>query len=465
MSRCRSLNALPRQRQASNGESFLLLLLSLSAQFQVRDLLSSSSKDLVLREDPRKGVTVSGMTELEANSVDGVMDLLHKGNARRTTEPTNKNATSSRSHAILQVTVEGQSGRLSKLSMIDLAGSERTLATESRTARNTEGAHINKSLLALSSCISSLVDGRKHIPYRDSKLTQLLKDSLGGSCLTAMIANVSPSHLAFGDTSNTLHWASRAKHIRSTTHLNEEAVDALKQRSIAEANNQRRSGVGSPSPAKLQDDNRRLTDENQQLKTELEEVKRKLKRFESFADPAHLESEIARLTKELDHERQRANYLESLCRAEHNSNSADERQQVSVKPPLEAHRIVDEDQSQRPVKRRDSLRWQRKREQRKENQMRSSDSNPRIGAASTDLSELDANKEPMRVLTRSSAAAVRSSQSGEQQQQQRGHSSALSPLRKRTRALQEALQAKQKGRQAVNGRNGVNQASIGEVSA
>lgn len=246
---------------------------------QVRDLLSSSSKELVLREDPRKGVTVAGMTELKADSVDGVMELLQQGNGRRTTEPTNKNATSSRSHAILQVMVESRnSGRVSKLSMIDLAGSERTLASESRTARSAEGAHINKSLLALSGCISSLVEGRKHIPYRDSKLTQLLKDSLGGSCQTAMIANVSPSHLAFGDTSNTLHWASRAKQIRSTTQLNEETMDALKQRSIAEAKEQRRNSGGGQSPAhaKLQEENRRLAEENRELKNEVEELKRKL---------------------------------------------------------------------------------------------------------------------------------------------------------------------------------------------
>ena len=323
---------------------------------QVRDLLSSSNKELVLREDPRKGVTVSGMTELKADSVDGVMEFLHQGNGRRTTEPTNKNATSSRSHAILQVMVESpNSGCVSKLSMIDLAGSERTLSSESRTARSAEGAHINKSLLALSGCISSLVEGRKHIPYRDSKLTQLLKDSLGGSCQTAMIANVSPSHLAFSDTSNTLHWASRAKQIRSTTQLNEETMEALNKRSIAEAREQRRASSGGQSPAnaKLQEENRRLTEENRELKGEVEELKRKVEQLSGSSvdesprrgdrqrrrtgnepaeyvrgrqGPSHeeagpssailpqngksSESEIKRLQKELERERKRSELLQ-----------------------------------------------------------------------------------------------------------------------------------------------------------
>jgi kinesin family member 18/19 len=101
--------------------------------------------------------------------------------------------------------------RVGKLSLIDLAGSERALATDQRTLRSLEGANINRSLLALSSCINALVEGKKHIPYRNSKLTQLLKDSLGGTC----IANVSPSNLSFGETQNTLHWADRAKEIRT----------------------------------------------------------------------------------------------------------------------------------------------------------------------------------------------------------------------------------------------------------
>lgn len=105
--------------------------------------------------------------------------------------------------------------RVGKLSLIDLAGSERAHATDQRTLRSLEGANINRSLLALSSCINALVEGKKHVPYRNSKLTQLLKDSLGGPCNTVMIANISPCNLVFGETQNTLHWADRAKEIRT----------------------------------------------------------------------------------------------------------------------------------------------------------------------------------------------------------------------------------------------------------
>ncbi|KAF1870263.1 hypothetical protein Lal_00003469 [Lupinus albus] len=194
----------------------------------VRDLLSPG-RPLVLRED-KQGIVAAGLTQYRAYSTDEVtfisilvMMLLQQGNQNRTTEPTRANETSSRSHAILQVVVQYRVrdaamniiNRAGKLSLIDLAGSERALCTDQRTVRSIEGANINRSLLALSSCINALVEGKKHIPYRNSKLTQLLKDSLGGICNTVMIANISPSNLSFGETQNTLHWADRAKEIRT----------------------------------------------------------------------------------------------------------------------------------------------------------------------------------------------------------------------------------------------------------
>ncbi|MQL82831.1 hypothetical protein Taro_015301 [Colocasia esculenta] len=186
----------------------------------VRDLLSPG-RPLVLRED-KQGIVAAGLTQYRAYSTDEVMALLQQGNQNRTTEPTRANETSSRSHAILQVVAEYREkvsgnviNRVGKLSLIDLAGSERALATDQRTQRSLEGANINRSLLALSSCINALVEGKKHIPYRNSKLTQLLKDSLGGPCNTVMIANISPSNLSFGETQNTLHWADRAKEIKT----------------------------------------------------------------------------------------------------------------------------------------------------------------------------------------------------------------------------------------------------------
>jgi kinesin family protein 18/19 len=136
------------------------------------------------------------------------MEQLHRGNLHRATEATNCNETSSRSHAVLQVVVEQKDKyaattaavKIGKLSMIDLAGSERAMKTGNKGVRLLEGAKINRSLLALANCINALADqtkAKKHIPFRDSKLTRLLKDSLGGNCRTVMIANVSPSRYVF----------------------------------------------------------------------------------------------------------------------------------------------------------------------------------------------------------------------------------------------------------------------------
>ncbi|XP_028785439.1 kinesin-like protein KIN-8A isoform X1 [Neltuma alba] len=211
-----------RQRSCDGNHEVHLSYLEVYNE-TVRDLLSPG-RPLVLRED-KQGIVAAGLTQYRAYSTDEVMALLQQGNQNRTTEPTRANETSSRSHAILQVMVEYRVrdaamnviNKVGKLSLIDLAGSERALATDQRTVRSLEGANINRSLLALSSCINALVEGKKHIPFRNSKLTQLLKDSLGGTCNTVMIANISPSHFSFGETQNTLHWADRAKEIRTKT--------------------------------------------------------------------------------------------------------------------------------------------------------------------------------------------------------------------------------------------------------
>ncbi|CAM0881612.1 unnamed protein product [Alopecurus aequalis] len=222
-----------RQRSHDGSHSIQLSYLEVYNE-TVRDLLSPG-RPLLLREDKQQGTVAAGLTQYRAYSTDEVMKLLQQGNQNRTTEPTRVNETSSRSHAILQVVVEyrymdGASviTRVGKLSLIDLAGSERALATDQRSQRSLEGANINRSLLALSSCINALVEGKKHVPYRNSKLTQLLKDSLGGSCNTVMIANISPSNLSFGETQNTLHWADRAKEIKTkaVTAGNEEIFKA-----------------------------------------------------------------------------------------------------------------------------------------------------------------------------------------------------------------------------------------------
>lgn len=179
---------------------------------QVMNLLTKSGP-MKLREDA-SGVVVGGLRLLPIYNADELLNLLAIGNKNRTQHPTDANAESSRSHAIFQVHIRmihkvgGQKNTV-KLSMIDLAGSERAASTKGIGQRFKEGASINKSLLALGNCINKLADGAKHIPYRDSNLTRIIKDSLGGNCQTVMIANVSPSSLTYEDTYNTLKYASR----------------------------------------------------------------------------------------------------------------------------------------------------------------------------------------------------------------------------------------------------------------
>ncbi|ORY34049.1 kinesin motor domain-domain-containing protein [Naematelia encephala] len=204
----------------------------------IRDLLSDNFPSfppggLKLLENEKERVTLDRVTLKRPQSVEEVMEMVLLGNQRRSTSFTASNSESSRSHAVLQISV----GRNSKghtvdlasavvkqctssatLSIIDLAGSERAAATRNMGARMKEGANINKSLLALSSCISALctrpVRGvSQHVPYRNSKLTRMLKFSLGGNCRTVMIVCVSPSSKDIEDTHNTLVWADKAKNV------------------------------------------------------------------------------------------------------------------------------------------------------------------------------------------------------------------------------------------------------------
>ncbi|XP_012674901.1 kinesin-like protein KIF18A isoform X1 [Clupea harengus] len=216
---------------------------------QIRDLMANSGA-LAVREDNCKGVVVQGLTVHQPKSAEHILEALDYGNKNRTQHPTEMNATSSRSHAVFQVYLRQQDSsaslnpnvRVAKMSLIDLAGSERASATNAKGARLREGANINRSLLALGNVINTLADPKSkktHIPYRDSKLTRLLKDSLGGNCRTVMIANVSPCSASYEDTHNTLKYANRAKEIKSSlkrnvvsldSHISQYAVICEKQR-------------------------------------------------------------------------------------------------------------------------------------------------------------------------------------------------------------------------------------------
>merc|ERR1719333_2015181 len=141
------------------------------------------------------------------------------------------NAESSRSHSIFTITIESAEGehiRVGKLNMVDLAGSERQSKTGATNETLKEATKINLSLSALGNVISALVDGRSSfIPYRDSKLTRLLQDSLGGNTRTVMVANVGPADYNFDETLSTLRYANRAKSIKNKPRINEDPKDAM----------------------------------------------------------------------------------------------------------------------------------------------------------------------------------------------------------------------------------------------
>ncbi|KAH3682360.1 hypothetical protein WICPIJ_006674 [Wickerhamomyces pijperi] len=203
----------------------------------IRDLMvpETDPKLLNLREDSQNRIVVSNLSSHIPKSVHEVMDMIHIGNKNRTVSPTKANETSSRSHAVLQINIShknrtaevSEEHTFATLSIIDLAGSERAAATMNRGKRLHEGANINKSLLALGNCINALCDGkrRSHVPYRDSKLTRLLKFSLGGNCKTVMIVCISPSSLHYDETLNTLKYADRAKEIKTKVLRNKTNLD------------------------------------------------------------------------------------------------------------------------------------------------------------------------------------------------------------------------------------------------
>ncbi|KAG2483602.1 hypothetical protein HYH03_017544 [Edaphochlamys debaryana] len=213
----------------------------------VSDLLKPERSSLAIREDRRRGVFVEGLSEWVVRSPAEVYQLMQRGQSLRATGATKLNEVSSRSHAVCVVIVEKcsnngqgedaegagrggpdgasmQSIKVGKLNLVDLAGSERVHVTGAVGRRLEESKKINASLSALGNVIAALTDRRErvHIPYRDSKLTRLLEDSLGGNCRTTMIATIAPSLESFQESLSTLKFANRAKNIQNEAHVNED---------------------------------------------------------------------------------------------------------------------------------------------------------------------------------------------------------------------------------------------------
>ena len=201
---------------------------------RIRDLFNVHSEDLHIRQN-EKGVYIQSLTEkLVYNSAD-ILNCIKSGSNQRMIGATSVNDVSSRSHAVLTITITqiGIDGSeiISKLNLVDLAGSENVGRSEAHGMALTEAQNINKSLSALGNVINALTDSRRgHIPYRDSKLTYFLQDSLGGNSKTIMIATVSPATSVVFETLNTIKFAKRAKDIKNIPKLNrnESTINLLK---------------------------------------------------------------------------------------------------------------------------------------------------------------------------------------------------------------------------------------------
>lgn len=215
----------------------------------VRDLLvpvvpSKAANYLKIRESPTEGPYVKDLTEVPVRNIDEILRYMKNGDASRTTASTKMNDTSSRSHAVFTIMLkqihhdmetDETTERSSRIRLVDLAGSERAKATEATGARLREGSNINKSLTTLGRVIAALADpkqlrsGKRKdvVPYRDSILTWLLKDSLGGNSKTAMIACIAPSD--YEETLSTLRYADQAKRIRTRAIVNQDHISSAER--------------------------------------------------------------------------------------------------------------------------------------------------------------------------------------------------------------------------------------------
>ena len=199
---------------------------------KIRDLLQPQNDNLPVHEEKNRGVYVKGLLEIYVSSVQEVYEVMRRGGAARAVAATNMNQESSRSHSIFVITitqknVETGSAKSGQLFLVDLAGSEKIGKTGASGQTLEEAKKINKSLSALGMVINALTDGKSsHIPYRDSKLTRILQESLGGNSRTTLIINCSPSSYNDAETLGTLRFGTRAKSIKNKAKVNAELSPA-----------------------------------------------------------------------------------------------------------------------------------------------------------------------------------------------------------------------------------------------
>lgn len=322
---------------------------------EIHDLLSKdAATKLDVKEKVDSGFYVKDLNLLIVKGIEEMKEVMSSGRRNRHTGETNMNRDSSRSHSIFSIVIErsenGADGmnhiRAGKLNLVDLAGSERQSKTGSTGDRLKEATNINKSLLTLGNVISSLVDGTStHIPYRDSKLTKLLADSLGGNTKTLMIANIGPADWNFDETMSTLRYANRAKNIQNKPKINEDPKDALLREYQDEISRLRAAlelqggggggpvrtpfGMGAPSgSSQVIQVEKKVFIEDQQKIREMEE---KLER-EKYMIEKNAEEEILKIEQQRNlAEDEKKRLIEKLRKHEESQTKAKEKQQRLLK--------------------------------------------------------------------------------------------------------------------------------------
>lgn len=294
---------------------------------EVRDLLGKDvSKSLEVKERPDIGVFVKDLSGYVVHNADDLENIMRLGNKNRVVGATKMNQESSRSHAIFSITVESSelsqgdmtNVKMGKLQLVDLAGSERQSRTQASGQRLKEATKINLSLSVLGNVISALVDGKStHIPYRNSKLTRLLQDSLGGNSKTVMCATISPSDINYMETISTLRYASRAKNIQNRMRVNEEPKDALLrhfQEEIARLRKQLEENSHEDQISEEEDED--VDDDDVDIEIEIEETpaingKKSKKREKSDAEKEEKERRAREHQQEIEHAKSEQEQLRS----------------------------------------------------------------------------------------------------------------------------------------------------------
>ena len=327
----------------------------------INDLLAPELKNLQIREDIKTGAYVEALHQETVTSFDDTFKLLERGIKNRHTGSTSMNPESSRSHSVFTLQVESKEKKdeivnykSSFFHLIDLAGSERQKMAETFGERLKEASMINKTLSSLGNVINSLVeiaDGKqKHVPYRDSKLTFLLKDSLGGNSKTCIIANISPSLMCYGETLSTLRFAERAKMVKNRAIINEDTTGTVSElrEEIKRLKNMLKTQQDSPEQGFSIDFSERikhvegLLEQNLRIRLQSDSaLKQELNERESYIE--ELNSALEKCEKKISTDRKMIKTKdEALKKLQKNETIEEKKVIVSLKEEVEALRKENE---------------------------------------------------------------------------------------------------------------------------